>query len=78
MVRLPLPMVMVGVFVALAAKVMLVLPPPGILALTEAVSLGLLELENKGERERFALLGEFAMNICPLFADWEFNQSQES
>ena len=48
MVRLPLPMVMVGVFVALAAKVMLVRPPPGILALTESMSL-VLELENKEE-----------------------------
>ena len=77
MVRLPLAIVMVGVLVVLAAKVMLVRPPPGILALTEAMSL-VLELENKGERERFALLGEFAMNICPLFAEAEFNQSQES
>ena len=50
MVRLPLPMVKVGVLVALAAKVMLVLPPPGILAFTEAMSL-MLELENKEERE---------------------------
>ena len=50
MVRAPLPeMVIVGVLVALAAKVMLVLPPPGIRALTEAMSLAL-ELENKGER----------------------------
>ena len=77
MVRLPLAIVMVGVLVVLAAKVMLVRPPPGILAFTEAMSL-VLELENKGERERFALLGEFAMNICPLFAEAEFNQSQES
>ncbi len=49
MVRLPLPViVIVGVFVVLAAKVMLDRPPPGILALTEAMSL-VLELENKGE-----------------------------
>ena len=70
--------VIVGVLVALAAKVMLVRPPPGILALTEAMSVGLLELENKGDREKFALLGEFAMNICPLFAEEAFIQSQES
>lgn len=50
MVRLPLPvMVIVGVLVTLAAKVISVLPPPGILAFTEAVSL-VLELENKEER----------------------------
>ncbi len=42
------PMVMVGVFVALAAKVMSVLPPPGILALTEAMSM-VLVLEKRGE-----------------------------
>ncbi len=77
MVRLPLPMVMVGVLVALAAKVMLVRPPPGIRALTEAMS-SVLELENRGESDRFALLGELAMNICPLFAEEEFIQSQES
>ena len=59
MVRLALPMVMVGVFVALAAKVMLVRPPPGILALTEAMSL-VLELENKEEREIVWLLGLLA------------------
>ena len=51
MVWLPLPMVIIGVLVALAAKVMLVRPPPGILALTEAMS-SVLELENKGERAR--------------------------
>ena len=44
------PMVMVGVFVALAAKVMLVLPPPGILALTEAIFL-ILDIENKKIRD---------------------------
>ncbi len=49
MVRLALLMAIVGVLVALATKAMLVLPPPGILALTEAMSL-VLELENKGER----------------------------
>ena len=59
MVRLPLPIVMVGVLVALAAKVMLVRPPPGILALTEAMSSGL-ELENKGDRETLTLLGLLA------------------
>ena len=53
MVRLPMPMVMVGVLVSLAAKVMLVRPPLGILALTEAMSL-VLELENKGDRETFS------------------------
>ena len=49
MVRLPLPMVIVGVLVALAAKVMLVRPPPGILFLTESMSI-VLVLENRGER----------------------------
>ena len=53
---LPVLKVMVGVLVALAAKVMLVLPPPGILALTEAMSI-VLELENKGERAMCRLLG---------------------
>ena len=56
MVWLPLPMVIIGVLVALAAKVMLVRPPPGILALTEAMS-SVLELENKGERARIWRLG---------------------
>ena len=41
MVRLPLPMVRVGVLVALAAKVMLVLPPPRILFLMNSMSIGL-------------------------------------
>ena len=59
MVRLPLPIVMVGVLVTLAAKVMLVRPPPGILALTEAMS-SVLELENKGDRETLVLLGLLA------------------
>ena len=50
MVRLLLPLKMiVGVLVAWAAKVMFVRTPPGILALTESMSL-VLELENKGER----------------------------
>ena len=40
--------VIVGVLVALVAKMMFVLPPPGILAFTEVMSL-VLELENKGE-----------------------------
>ena len=53
-------MVMVGVLVALAAKVMLVRPPPGILALTDSMSL-VFELENKGDRERLALLGLLAL-----------------
>ena len=43
-------MVIVGVLVALAAKVMLVLPPLGIRAATDLMSL-VLELENKGERK---------------------------
>ena len=49
----------VVVLAALAAKVMLVRPPPGILALTEAMSL-VLELENMGDSERLALLGLLA------------------
>ena len=48
MIRLPLPMVIFGVLVALPAKVMSVLPPLGILAATDLMSL-VLELENKGE-----------------------------
>ena len=65
MVRLPL--LMVGVLVALEAKVMFVLPPPGILALTEAMSL-VLELENKGNRETFLPLplGLLALKMFPL------------
>ena len=59
-------MVMVGVFVALAAKVMLVRPPPGILALTESMSVGLLELENKEEREKLAPLGWLALKMFPV------------
>ena len=57
---LPVLKVMVGVLVALAAKVMLVLPPPGILALTEAMSM-VLELENKGESVICALEGLLAL-----------------
>ena len=74
MVRLALPMVMVGVLVALAAKVMLVLPPPGILAFTEAVSLGLLELENKGDREKLTSLGLLASKMLPLLSEVEICQ----
>ena len=59
MVPLALPMVMVGVLVALEAKVMLVRPPPGIRAFTEAMSLEL-ELESKGDREIVWLLGLLA------------------
>ena len=65
MVRLPLPMVMVGALVALAAKVMFVLPPPGIRAFNEAMSLAL-ELENKEEREMFVLVGLLAWKMFPL------------
>ena len=53
---LPVLKVSVGVLVALAAKVMLVLPPPGIRAFNEAMSLAL-ALENKGERAMCWLLG---------------------
>ena len=53
---LPVLKVMVGVLVALAAKVMLVLPPPGIRAFIEAMSLELV-LESKGERAMCRLLG---------------------
>ncbi len=51
---------MVGVLVALAAKVMLVLPPLRILAATDLMSL-VLELENKEEREKLTLLGLLAL-----------------
>ncbi len=57
MVRLPLPMVMVGVLVALAAK-RFVKEPPGMLALTAAMS-SVLELENKGE-SWFRVFGRWA------------------
>ena len=53
-------MVIVGVLVALAAKVISVRPPPGILALTEAMSL-VLELEKRGESEIVWLLGALAL-----------------
>ena len=59
MVRLPLPMVMVGVFVALAAKVMLVWPPPGIRSLTNRIS-SVLELVNNGESWKLVSLGLLA------------------
>ena len=65
MVRLPLPMVMVGVLVALAAKVILVRPPPGILALTESMSI-VLALENKEERDMFEFVGPLAWKMFPL------------
>ena len=65
MVRLPLPMVVVGLLVALEAKVMLVLPPPGILDLTEGVSL-VLTLENKGDREKLTSLSGLASKMFPL------------
>ena len=68
MVQLPLPMVMVGVLVALAAKVMLVLPPPGILDNTEFMS-AVLELENKEERESVRSLGLFALYMFPLLGE---------
>ena len=45
----------VEILVALAAKVMLVLPPPGILFLTESMSL-ILDLANKEERGKLVSL----------------------
>ena len=75
MVRLPLPMVMVGVFVALAAKVMLVLPPPGILAFTEAISLEL-ELESSGEREMFDFAGPLVAKMFPLLGETKYQLSR--
>ena len=62
MVWLPLAIVMVGVLVALAAKVMLVRPPPGILFLTESMSM-VLVLENKEERESIWLLGLLSLKM---------------
>ena len=60
-------MVIVGVLVALAAKVMLVRPPPGILALTEAMSMVLvLVLENKEESWKLLSLGALALKRFPL------------
>ena len=53
-------MVIVGVLVALAAKVMLVLPPPGILDNTEFLS-AVLELTNKEERVNDWLLARLAL-----------------
>ena len=70
MVWLPLPMVMVGVLVALAAKVMFVLPPLGIRAATDLMSL-VLELENKGEREKLTSLGLLASKMLPLLSEVE-------
>ena len=64
MVRLPLPMVIVGVLVALAAK-RFVKEPPGILSVIAAVSLALV-LENKGESEMVWLEGELALKTFPL------------
>ena len=55
-----LPLATVGVLVAVTAKVMLVRPPPGILALTEAMSL-VLALENKGESWKLVSLGLLAL-----------------
>ena len=75
MVRLVLAIVMVGVFVALAAKVMLVRPPPGILALTEAIS-SVLELENKGDREIVWSLGLLASKRSSL-EDVKLQESRE-
>ena len=72
-VRLPLAMVMVGVLVALAAKVILVLPPPGILDNTEFLS-AVLELANKGEREELTSLGLLASKMFPLLSEGEISQ----
>lgn len=60
MVQLPLPIVIVGMLVALAANVMFVRPPPGILFFTESMSL-VLELENKGESKIVWLEGGLAL-----------------
>ena len=60
MVWLPLPMVMVGVLVALLAKGDPAPQTPAVLVLTDSMSVGLLVLENKGERERLTLLGLLA------------------
>ena len=65
MVRLPLPMTILRVLVALAAKVMLVLPPPGILDNPEFLS-AVLALENKEEREMFEFVGPLACKMFPL------------
>lgn len=50
----------------MARLLVLVLPPLGILAFTEAMSIGLLVLENKGENWKLTLLGLLAFKICPL------------
>ena len=76
MVRLPLPMVMVGVLVALARKVMLVLPPLGILALTEAMSL-VLELENEEDKETFEFAGPLVWKMFPLLGELNHQESAE-
>ena len=68
---------MVGVLVALAAKVMLVRPPPGILALTEAMSL-VWELENKEDKEMFALLGPLALKMLPLLLPASIRQESRN
>ena len=66
-------MVMVGVLVALAAKMVFVLTPPGILLLTEWMSL-MLELENRGEREKLTSLGLLASKMFPLLLEVEISQ----
>ena len=65
MVRLPLPVVMVGVLVALLAKGDPAPQTPAVLTLTDSMSL-VLELENKEDKEMFALLGLFASKMLPL------------
>ena len=60
MVWLALAMVIVGVLVALAAKVILVRPPPGILFLMDSMSMALV-LEKRGESEIVWLLGALAL-----------------
>ena len=65
MVRLPLPMVMVGVLVALLAKGDPAPQTPAVLTLTDSMS-AVLELENKGERETFESVGLLASKMFPL------------
>ena len=77
MVRLPLPMVMVGVLVALAAKVMFVLPPPGILDNTEFLS-AVLELESSGEREMFDFAGPLVAKMFPLLGETKYQLSRSA
>ena len=67
MVRLPLPMVIVGVLVALLAKGDPAPQTPVVLVLTDSMSL-VLELENKGDRESVWLLGLLASKKLPLFS----------